>query len=173
MDLAEQIFDVIDLRSFSSIWYWIVLAVVWSTASHWVLGVPYDMILRARRKGGQAEVDLQDIVRVNVTRILYIGRESGVWLFGFVVFVHTMLLTLALWYDIELAQGIALIALPLTLVGLLAMSSAARIEAQSPAGEALLRLLLRHRLWTQVIGMASIFVTALYGMWHNLAVPNF
>ena len=69
MDWLQIIFEVIDMRSFSNLWYWIALAVVWSTTSHWVLGVPYDMILRARRKGGQAMTDLEDIVRVNVNRL--------------------------------------------------------------------------------------------------------
>ncbi len=55
------------MRSFSNLWYWIALAVTWSTASHWVLGVPFDMVLRARRHGGDAERDLEDMVRVNVS----------------------------------------------------------------------------------------------------------
>ena len=36
----------------------------------------------------------------------------------------------------------------------------------------LFRRLIRHRFWTQVIGMLSIFVTAMYGMYHNLVVVN-
>ena len=65
MDWTRLIFDLIDLRSFSNLWYWIALAVAWSSASHWVLGIPYDMVLRARRMGGQAEQDLTDITRVD------------------------------------------------------------------------------------------------------------
>ena len=29
MDLADTIFEVIDMRSFSNLWFWIALAVVW------------------------------------------------------------------------------------------------------------------------------------------------
>ncbi len=47
------IFDLIDMRSFSNLWYWIALAVTWSSTSHWVLGVPFDMVLRARRKAAR------------------------------------------------------------------------------------------------------------------------
>ena len=43
---------------------WIVLAVAWSSASHWVLGVPFDMVMRARRQGGQAAADLEDLARI-------------------------------------------------------------------------------------------------------------
>ena len=53
MDLHLRIFEVIDMRSFSNLWYWIMLAVIWSSTSHWVLGVPHDMFIRARRQGGQ------------------------------------------------------------------------------------------------------------------------
>jgi hypothetical protein len=47
------VFEVIDMRSFSNLWYWIALAVLWSSTSHWVLGVPFDMIQRARRRAGR------------------------------------------------------------------------------------------------------------------------
>lgn len=171
MDITETIFDVIDMRSFSSIWYWIALAVVWSSASHWVLGVPFDMIARARRLGGQAEADLQELVRVSVARIVYITQASAGWSFGFMAFFFTVLLMLALWYRVEMAQAVALLAVPLTFVGVMSVFAARDIAARALDGTALYRRLARHRLWTQVIGMVSVFVTATYGMYHNLAVP--
>jgi len=174
VDWTKTLFDVINLHSFSSLWFWIVLAVVWSSASHYVLGVPYDMVLRARRHGGQAQTDLEDMVRISMNRLLYISRVSGMWLLGFLAFVLTMLLTLAFWYDVEFAQAVVLIALPMSLVGAMSISTARRIAAEQPQGEALFRRLTRHRLWTQVIGMFSIFVTAMYGMYQNLSViPGF
>lgn len=170
MDWTKTLFDVIDARSFSNLWFWTVLAVVWSSASHWVIGVPYDVLLRAKKQGGQALVDLEDIVRVNVNRILYIGRESGLWLLGFTSFMLTGLLVLALWYKIEFAQAISMIAFPMTLVGVMTLSTARRIEAEGLQAETLFRRLTQHRFWTQVIGMVSIFITAMFGMYHNLAV---
>ncbi len=170
MDWTKTLTDVIDMRSFSNIWYWIVLAVVWSTASHWVLGVPYDIIMKARRQGGEAYQDMEDIVRVNVNRILYISELSGLWLSGFVTFVLTGLITLAFWYGIEFAQSIVLIAVPMTFVGMLTVSTAHQLRAENPEGKQLFKRLVRHRLWTQVIGMISIFLTAMFGMFHNLAV---
>jgi hypothetical protein len=65
LDWYENVFELIDMRSFSNLWYWIALAVVWSTASHWVLGVPFDLITRARRKGGVVEQDLKTLLRIN------------------------------------------------------------------------------------------------------------
>src|SRR5690606_35451150 len=113
VDWTKTLFDVINLHSFSSLWFWIVLAVVWSSASHYVIGVPYDMVLRARRHGGQAQTDLEDMVRISMNRLLYISVVSGMWLLGFVAFVLTVLMMLAFWYDVEFAQAVVLIALPL------------------------------------------------------------
>ena len=70
MEVLDTVFEVIDMRSFSNLWYWIALAVLWSSTSHWVLGVPHDMIQRARREGGQAQRDLEDIVGINARRLL-------------------------------------------------------------------------------------------------------
>jgi len=170
LDWTGSLFEVIDRRSFSSLWFWIVLAVVWSTASHWVLGVPFDMVMRARRHGGQTLTDLEDMVRINVNRLLYIAGTSGLWIAGFITFALTALALLAFWYGIEFAQAVVLIALPMTVVGAMSLATARRIEAERPQGPDLFRSLARHRFWTQVIGMVSIFVTAMYGMYQNLAV---
>lgn len=168
MDWTQTIFEVIDMRSFSNLWFWIALAVLWSSASHWVLGVPFDMITRARKHGEQAQADLETIVRINVDRILYIGRVSGLVLLGFLCFVLTALALLGFVYNVEFAQALFLIGLPMSLVGMLSLATARRIEAEAPTGEALHRRLIRHRQFVQLIGMVSIFVTALWGMWQNL-----
>src|SRR5690606_5033760 len=135
LDWTKLIFDLIDLRSFSNLWYWIALAVTWSSASHWVLGIPYDMVLRARRTGGQAEADLEDIARINVSRILYIVREAGVILLAMLAFVLTTLALLGFVYKVEFAQAVFLIAAPLTVVGLMSVTTARRIVEEGDRGE--------------------------------------
>lgn len=174
MNWLQTVTEVIDMRSFSNLWFWIALAVVWSSASHWVLGVPYDLIQRAARTGGQAQADLEDLVRINVNRILNIGRMSGLFLLGFLCFLLSSLAILAFYYDIEFAQAVFLLAFPMSIVGALSLSTSRLIEQEQPSGESLHRRLHRHRVYTQFIGMASIFVTAMYGMYQNLAVvPGF
>ena len=170
LDWYQNLFELIDMRSFSNLWFWIALAVVWSSASHWVLGVPFDMVLRARRHGGQAEVDLEDMVRINVNRLLYIGHVSGLWLLGFGCFILTMLAILAIFYGVEFAQALLLLGFPLTLVGMLSLSTARLIRDEGATGEKLHKRVMRHRFYTQIIGMISIFCTALWGMYQNMAV---
>lgn len=170
MNWYNSLFELIDMRSFSNLWFWIALAVVWSSASHWVLGVPFDMVQRARRSEGQPMTDLEDLTRINVNRLLYIGRVSGLWLMGFSCFLLSALAILAFMYNVEFAQALFLLGFPMSLVGLLNLSTARLIEAEGSTGELLCKRLTRCRLYTQMIGTVSIFVTALFGMYQNLSI---
>ncbi|WP_300019037.1 component of SufBCD complex [uncultured Roseobacter sp.] len=170
MSFYQNVFELIDMRSFSNLWFWIALAVLWSTASHWVLGVPYDMVLRARRYGGQAEQDLEDMVRINTNRLLFIANVSGLWLLGLGCFLLTAFGVLGFFYALEIAQALFLMGLPMSIVGLLSLSTARLIHQESANGELLRRRLTRHRLYVQIIGMISIFITALWGMYQNLSI---
>ncbi|MBM7069682.1 component of SufBCD complex [Actibacterium sp. 188UL27-1] len=168
MDWYETVFELIDLRSFSNLWYWIALAVVWSSASHYVLGVPYDMVARARRYGGEAEDDLRDIVRVNVNRIIYITDLSGLWILAFGSFALTALATMGFLYGVEFAQAVFLLAFPLSIVLALTIHTARGILQAD--GQDLYPRLSKHRFITQVIGMISIFITSIWGMLQNMAL---
>lgn len=168
MDWYDTVFEVIDMRSFSNLWYWIAIAVLWSSVSHWVLGVPFDMVQRAKRGSPEAQADLHDAVRININRILYISEVSGVLLILFGSMALTALLITAFGYWIEFAQAVSLMIVPMTLVGLLSVRTARRIRARNIEGEELIRTLMRHRLFVQLIGFVSIFVTAMFGMWQNL-----
>ena len=170
MTWYTAVFELIDMRSFSNLWYWIALATVWSTASHWVLGVPYDMVTRARRFGAQAEADLDAIARINVNRLLYIASVSGLGLVSLGSMLLSGLGILAFWYGIEIAQAVFLIAFPMTVVGAMSIRTAKRIKDQDAWGEDLRMFLSRHRMITQLIGILSIFVTAMWGMYKNLDV---
>lgn len=168
MQWYTSVFELIDMGSFSNLWYWIALAVVWSTASHWVLGVPYDLVERARRKGGQAEDDVHMLVRVYVNRLLHIGHVSGMWLTAIVTAALTALAVLGFHYGVEFCQAVFLLLFPMSLVGVLSVRAAGRIAAADVSGPALYRRLRHHRMKVQAIGMISILVTAMWGMWQNM-----
>ncbi len=170
VDFYRTVFEVIDMRSFSNLWYWIGLAVLWSSVSHWVLGVPWDMLTRARRRGGQAEADFEALVRINVSRLLYIDSVAGLWLAGFGAFVLTSLAIAGFWYRVEFAQAVFLMLAPLVVVGILSLVTARGIDRLGLTGEALRRRLALHRLSVQAVGVAAVFVTALWGMYQNLYV---
>ncbi|WP_299843776.1 component of SufBCD complex [uncultured Roseovarius sp.] len=171
MDWYQSVFELIDMRSFSNLWFWIALAVMWSSTSHWVLGVPWDMAQRARKEDDvQGVTDFEDLVRIYTNRILYIADTSGLLLAGFVCFILTVLLLMGFVYRHEFAQAVFLLAFPMSQVGLLSVVTARRIRRDKLRGKELYKRLYRHRIITQVIGMLSIFVTAMWGMLQNLSV---
>jgi hypothetical protein len=170
VEVFEIALEVIDLRSFSNLWYWIALAVLWSSISHWVLGVPHDMIHRARREGGQALADVEDLVRININRLLNVVDSGALLFVGLLGFWLSTLGVLAFYYGVEFAQALFLLLGPVAIVLWLSVIESRRIAAGANRGEALLRRLVVHRRVIQVIGMISISVTALYGTWLNISM---
>jgi hypothetical protein len=170
VDWYETIFELIDMRSFSNLWFWISLAVLWSSASHWVIGVPYDLVLRARRYGENHLDDLEALVRINVNRILYIANTAGLWVVGLTAFMVSGLLVLGFMYEVEFAQALSCLFVPMCLVGALTLRTAKLIDAGENTGPALFRRLSRHRMSTQAIGMVAILVTSMWGMWQNMQI---
>lgn len=172
MSLYNTLLELIDLRSFSNLWYWIMLGVMWSSASHWVLGVPWDVVMRAHRSGGQAAEDMLDLSRINTGRLLFIVQTSGVWLVGFLAFLLTGLGVLAFWYWLEFAQAVLLLLAPMAILLGLSIRQAHKIAELQPDAEALFLRLRRHRFFIQLLGMVSIFVTSMFGMWQNMQIGS-
>jgi hypothetical protein len=170
LEVYRMIFELIDMRSFSNLWYWIALSVFWSTSSHWILGIPNDLIRRAKRDGGQTQIDLEQIARVNVARLLFIARTAGVWIVAAQFFITTALFVLAVGYAVEFAQAVLCLLVPGTVVGLLTLRTAAMIETAQLSGPDLHRRLNRHRMSIQGIGVVSIFFTAMFGMYQNMQI---
>ena len=145
MSWYDAVFEFIDMRSFSNLWYWIALAVLWSTLSHFIIGVPFDMIQRAERYGGQAERDLNDVTRIYVNRIMFVARQSGHWIVGIGFTVLTMLAVLGFGYlmgfpdyEFEFAQAVFLLAFPTALVMSLSYRTAAERQRSGQRGTAAL-----------------------------------
>lgn len=164
MAFVESIMRLIDMRSFSSVWFWIVVALFWSAVTQTVLGASYDVIIRARKSGGQALTDMQALVEINVRRSLTVMRRVGHWIVAFASASLALLFMLAFVYRLELAQAIFLLMLPLTIIRVMNLRLAFRIEREHISGDRLIRALLRHRLWIQFLGVITIFVTAVWGM---------
>lgn len=169
MDFLRTVLDVVDARSFSNLWYWLVLAGAWAWASHFVLGVPWDMVSRARREGGRAEDDLHDVLRVQVLRMVALGDAAGAWLLGAASTVLTALGVLGFGYGVEFATAAFLLLAPLGLAWGLSLRTARALSLGRAPGDALYVHLGRLRRTVQALGMAAIFVAAMVGMWSNLA----
>jgi hypothetical protein len=158
-----QLLDFLSLRTFSSVWYWIAVAVVWASVSQRPMGVPYDLVWRARR-GGDAEAALGAVARVLARRLAGGMDTGGAVVVAVVSSVLSMLALLAFFYGLEFAQGLLLILLPLALVAVLNVRTARRIDG----GEDPVRHLRRLRVGTQAVGIVALFLTAFWGMYVNL-----
>ena len=79
----------------------------------------------------------------------------------------------AFYYRIEFAQAVFFLVFPMSIVGALSVRIARKVQAKGLVEDALIRQLLRHRFVTQLIGVVSIFLTAMYGMYVNLYTGPF
>lgn len=172
MTLTQILSQFFDLRSFSSLWYWLSLAAIWSMAAHWGLGVPYDQVRRARRRGGAVAEDLHELVRLNVARILWLVSGHEVALTALGSFMLSSLVVIGFGFGIEFFQAVALILVPLSVVGALSLVRARQIAALIAAGRSspdeVIRQLRRHRLYVRLIGTLALLVTGFWGMLQNI-----
>ncbi len=168
MDFLDLVTEVIDLRSFSNLWYWIVLAILWSTLSHWTVGVPYHIVVRARRGDARADRDMVTLARINSERILSQTETSAPIFLGLAAFVVSALAVTGWGYGVEFAQAVFLLLFPALLVGGLSVLTARRLRAEHY--EDVARRLRIHRTYVQMLGVVFIFITAFWGMYTNIAV---
>jgi heme/copper-type cytochrome/quinol oxidase subunit 2 len=169
LTLIDIITGLIDFRTFSNIWYWLAVMVTWAVATHWVIGVPFDMVVRARRQGGQAAQDLDILVAINLRRLLTLSGTPAVILVGIGAFVVTAAAMLGFVYGLELAQGLFCLVFPLVFVAVLTWRSCQRLALDQQTGPAFIRALVRLRFWIQLIAITALFCTALLGIYVMLS----
>ena len=162
----ELAFEAIDLRSFSNLWFWIALAALWSTASHWIVGVPFDLVRRAASGDGQALADMEALARIHARRLTEIADRAGLVIVALLCFAITSFALAGFLYGFEFAQAVLLLLIPMTLVGAILLRAARRVPGLDVAD--LGNLLYRTRRTIQFVGIVSIFVTSMWGMWVNL-----
>jgi hypothetical protein len=166
--LTDLVLTQMDYRSFSNIWYWLAVMVTWATVTHWVIGVPFDLIYAARRHGGPWMADLEQMTAINLRRLATLDGAAGIVIVALGAFVVTSAAMLGFVYKLELAQALFCLAFPLSLVGIMTWRKVRRLRAAPLAGEALARALLSLRFGIQAVAMASIFLTAVLGVYVNL-----
>jgi len=159
---------MISSRAFGSLWYWVVVALVWGRAMHTPMGMPSDIYDRARRLAGDGAGDTYALLRAAVARQLAVTGKAAPWLVGLWAFVLTVLAGLGLVYGIELAQALLFLAAPLALCQWLSVRTALDMAAMEQELPALLARMGGLRGQIVVVGMVSIFATAIYGMIFDL-----
>ena len=173
MDWTNVILRVIELDTFDNIWFWMAVVVAWAVACHWMIGVPFDLLVRARRGEEEAQTDLEALVAINLRRFSWFYRYAGAGFVGLAAFFLAGTALLAVVYRFEFAIGLLVLGGPLMGVALMNLRLALSLIAAPLEGRALVSRLLRVRVWTQVAAAFSLFVTAVYGMAFNIAAGNF
>lgn len=164
---------LIELNTFTSAWYWLTVIVTWAIASNWLIGVPFDMLFRARKCAPQPIADLEALVDINVRRIVATNGVFGIAITALIAFVLSGLAVLGFAYRFELAQGLLVLGAPLTLIVIINMRLAHQLNNNPLGGSDLVRRLFVVRLWTQVIAMVSLFFTSMYGAYYAISYQQF
>ena len=166
-------YDMIDMTSFWSIWFWIVLVIAWSMTAHWTLGVPYDAIVNAERKGGIFAEQAENLAYINAQRIVYYFDKAGVYLIAFICFFIAGIGTAGYYFSVEFFQAMFVLLVPLMLPNVFAVRLAFVLKNQQPTGKDLLKLLFRRRLWNQVIGLFAIILACSAGIYRFVETFRF
>lgn len=168
LDFLDLITEVIDLRSFSNLWYWIVLAIMWSSMSHWTIGVPFNLVTRARRGDAQSQADMMVLTRMNAERMVAFADTSGTMATGFATFLVSSLAVVGWGYGVEFCQAIFLLICPALIVMAIGVWTSRRLVADGYVNVA--NILRQHRTIVQMLGVVFIFLTAFWGMYQNVNV---
>jgi hypothetical protein len=153
------LFEVFAAASFQSIWYWVLHVVVWTLACYRTLGVPHDMLLRARRlPDAAARVDL--LARLASERVAGIHDRLGVPLAAAAGFALAVLGALGFASGIELAQASFLILMPLAVILHSKLRLALAIRRRKIVGPELVLALSRRRTWHQFVGILAMLAAA-------------
>lgn len=179
---------LLDSRSFGTIWYWLLFAWVWWRAGFHVIGVPLDVMVKAHRafttesEDRQAVLVLLDWLSLTVSR-WQVGSGLGAISLGACCFILTSLGLLGFVYDLEMAQALTLLLLPLAIILWLRLRLARKLlrliqDAQSEArpaievgGEAA-RKMVWHRRVVSLIAILAAVMAGAWGMLWALMHPN-
>lgn len=152
-------FEIFAAASFLSAWYWVLHVVVWTMACGRTLGVPHDMLLRARRLPEvERRVDL--LAGLAATRIGGIHDVAGPWLAGAAGFLVAAAFGLGFLSGIEMAKAAFLILMPLAVIAWSKLRLALAVRRRGIAGPELVLALARRRLWHQFVAVAAMLSAA-------------
>ncbi|MFD1880983.1 hypothetical protein [Paracoccus pacificus] len=185
MDAILQGLPNLETRSFAAVWFWLFLVLCWSLMGRGVLGVPAEVIARARFPADGPDGDEARLLLLDWLSLTLPMRQTspGVAVFALAAggFVLAALAVLAL-LGVEIAQAGWLLLTPLAVTGVLRVRLAGRMQGlmeaaqteQVPPAEAAeraARALWSQRLITSVIGVIAMGVTAAWGALWMLRHP--
>ena len=160
--------ELMNFDSFWSLWFWITHAVAWSMASHFTMGVPYDMVVQANREkteDGPWQHAAEALINAQIFRFTAIWRRYQLPVTGVLAFLLTALATLGTLGQLEFARALLTLLLPLTLIYMLTTRKALKLERLRLSGAALRQAIRRQRLINQLIGLMGIVMATILAIY--------
>ena len=179
----DNLLGLLGSRSFSSIWFWLLLLGMWSVTGRTVLGVPTEVLTRARRDPAteDAAITLLDWLSLILPRWQLSPREGAAFL-GVTTFLLTSLAILGFGFGLEMAQALVLLLVPFWVLFWMRLRLARRLtplvaaaqEGRAPVSQAArdaMRAMVWHKRGVTVLSMLSVAVVALWGALWTLMHP--
>lgn len=185
---VNSLIGFLDSRSFMTIWYWLALVGMWSATGRSIMGIPSDVVARARAAlaAGQGDdpsvLTLLDWLSLVLPR-WRLGTTEGAVFLGLTSFGLTSLVVLGFVFWLELAQAMFLLLMPFWLLFWMRVRLARRVTplvdaaqlGQIPPDKAArdaARMMTWHRRWITVLSMVSVLTTVLWGSAWAIMHPN-
>jgi hypothetical protein len=156
---VSRVFQTFAAASFQSIWYWVLHVVVWTLACYRTLGVPHDLLLRARRVP-EVSARVDTLAQLTSERVGGIYDALGVPIAAGLGFLLAGLFALGFGTGIETAQAAFAIVLPLVVINYSKLRLALAVRRHGIAGPRLVLALARRRVWHQLIAVVAILGAA-------------
>ncbi|MEM8571353.1 MAG: hypothetical protein AAGG56_10625 [Pseudomonadota bacterium] len=158
--------DPFGYSSFQSVWYWVLQFVVWTLVTNRTLGVPHDMLARARRLPDVMQ-KVEMIATIHAYRATSLVDRTGIPLALFVGFLLSGLFAVGFVSGVEAAQAAFMLLCPLAFVAYSTCSTAVRIKRRGYCGDDLLKILSRRQFWHQVVAAVAVLSTVAAGIVHS------
>lgn len=170
MSVTDIINELLHTRSFDNVWFWLMLAVSWSLATYWTLGVGHHEAMEARNKGGQHLSDFELVVNIYCRRLAE-GIDqfgNGAALIG--SFLLSIMATMGFWFGMVFMQGLFLLVFPLLIANIMTVVLAKRQVSAPLVGQNLIQRYRRLRLLKQGFGVFSILLISIWGAYSTLRI---
>lgn len=188
MPQIDGVISFLDSRSFGTIWFWLALIGMWSAAGRSVLGVPSEVLARARRAqiDGEPEapavITLLDWLSLTLPR-WRLGPKEGAVFLAVSSFLLSSLAILGFGYGLEMAQALTLLLLPFMALFWMRVRLARRLASLLSSGQdgtrpiagiaaEAVRRMQTHRWLVTALSIVAVAATALWGTLWALMNPN-
>ncbi|WP_424926584.1 hypothetical protein [Amaricoccus tamworthensis] len=156
---------------FINLWYWVLTVLIWTVVTHRTIGVPYDMILRAKRSP-EVSKQVDFLAHVHSRRITALHRSAGTLFALFVGFMLSGMFVLGFMWRVEVATAAFLLLFPLTGIGYSTIQTSLSIQERDFRGATLIKILARRRFWHQVVAVVSMLFALVFAAATHSSFPG-